>query len=81
MKRFLKYIGAAALAVSITGCSDFLDVTDDSSITPDNFPTNINHVDLMLNSAYAGSHSIGLYAYYWYPVSYPQLPLPTHREV
>ena len=68
MKGFLKYIGAAAIAVSLSGCSDYLDVNDDSSINPGNFPTNLNHVDLMLNSAYAGSHSIGLYAYYWYPM-------------
>lgn len=51
-----------------TGCSDFLDVKDESSVNPENFPTNLEHVDLMLNSAYAGSHGIGLYAYYWYPI-------------
>lgn len=68
MKKINKYILTAAVTLSLTGCSDFLDVTDESSITPDNFPTNLEHVDLMLNSAYAGSHGIGLYAYYWYPM-------------
>ena len=68
MKRFNKYIISLAAALGLAGCSDFLDVTDESSITPDNFPTNLEHVDLMLNSSYAGSHGIGLYAYYWYPI-------------
>lgn len=68
MKLFKRYIIASAVAIGLTGCSDYLDVRDETSITPDNFPTNLEHVDLMLNSAYAGSHGIGLYAYYWYPI-------------
>lgn len=68
MKRFIKYICAAAIMTGMSGCSDYLDVTDEASISPDNFPTNINHVDLMLNSAYAGGHGMGLYAYHWYPM-------------
>lgn len=68
MKSFLKYIGISLVTLGFMGCSDFLDVTDESSVNPDNFPTNLEHVDLMLNSAYAGSHGTGLYAYYWYPI-------------
>ena len=53
--------------VPSTACSDFLDVTDESSVSPDNFPTNLQHVDLLLNSAYAGGHGYGLYAFFWFP--------------
>ena len=71
MTRLIKKLAAGALATVLTlgatGCSDFLDVTDESSVSPDNFPTNMNHVDLLLNSAYAGGHGYGLYAFYWFP--------------
>lgn len=70
MKKFLKYMSAAVVAAGVMAtpsCSDFLDVEDESSVSDANFPTNMEHVDLLLNSAYAGSHSLGLYAYYWFP--------------
>ncbi len=70
-KNIIKHIVASMVSVSLlagtTACSDFLDVTDESSVSPDNFPTNLQHVDLLLNSAYAGSHGYGLYAFYWFP--------------
>lgn len=58
---------ALLLGLGATGCSDYLDVTDESSVSPDNFPTNMEHVDLLINSAYAGGHGYGLYAFYWFP--------------
>ena len=71
MKSLIKNICSLSLAAILTagtaGCSDFLDVTDESSVSPDNFPTNMEHVDLLLNSAYAGGHGYGLYAFYWFP--------------
>lgn len=70
MKKFLKYMSAAVVAAGVMAtpsCSDFLDVEDESSVSDANFPTNMEHVDLLLNSAYAGSHGLGLYAYYWFP--------------
>ena len=71
MKRIIRNILASALIVSLmvpsTACSDFLDVTDESSVSPDNFPTNLQHVELLLNSAYAGGHGYGLYAFFWFP--------------
>ena len=71
MKNFLKNISAvtlaAVMAAGATGCSDYLEVTDESSVSPDNFPTNMEHVDLLLNSAYAGGHGYGLYGFYWFP--------------
>lgn len=68
MKKIFSIITASVMLFVSSGCNDFLDVTDESSITPENFPTSLEHVDLMLNSAYAGSHGIGLYAYYWFPM-------------
>ncbi|GHT76936.1 hypothetical protein AGMMS50262_16630 [Bacteroidia bacterium] len=50
------------------GCDDFLTVTDKSSVSPDNFPSTAEQANLLLTSAYAGSHSIGLYAFYWFPM-------------
>lgn len=71
MKKIIKTIITSAISAgllfSATGCSDFLDVTDESSVSPENFPTNLEHVNLLLNSAYAGSHGYGLYAFYWFP--------------
>ena len=71
MKGITKYIAAPAVAISLvfgaSGCSDFFDVVDESSVSPDNFPTNLEHCDLLLNSAYAGSHGYGLYEFFWFP--------------
>lgn len=67
MKKFLKYISAAAVIFGATSCSDYLEVTDESSVSPDNFPTSLEQVNLLLTSSYAGGHGQGLYAYHWYP--------------
>ena len=71
MKGITKYIAAQAVAIGLvfgaSGCSDFFDVVDESSVSPDNFPTNLEHCDLLLNSAYAGSHGYGLYEFFWFP--------------
>lgn len=70
MNKFLNILAGAALAAgaaAFTACSDYLDVKDDSSVSDANFPTNMEHVDLLLNSAYAGSHALGLYAHIYFP--------------
>lgn len=71
MNKIIRNITAAAAATAFilgfAACSDYLEVTDESSVSPDNFPTNMNHVDLLLNSAYAGGHGFGLYGFYWFP--------------
>lgn len=70
MNKLIKYMAAAmaAAGVAVTpACSDFLDVEDESSVSDANFPTNMEHVDLLLNSAYAGSHGLGLYGHTFYP--------------
>lgn len=70
MKKTFRYMALAAMAaatIGLTGCSDYLDVDDESSVSDANFPTNIDHVQLLLNSAYAGSHGLGLYAHIYFP--------------
>lgn len=73
MNKIIKNISILSCAAVITfgtmGCSDFLEVTDESTVSPDNFPTNMEHVDLLLNSAYAGGHGYGLYGFYWFSKS------------
>lgn len=68
MKKIFKYICCASIAISMSGCSDYLEVNDEGSVSPNNFPRSLEQVDLMLNSAYAGSHTQGLYAFYWFPM-------------
>ncbi len=68
--RINKFITAALIAAGTAvcgACSDFLEVEDESSVNDANFPSNLEHVDLLLNSAYAGGHGLGLYAHLWYP--------------
>lgn len=60
----MSYILIAIL--SLSGCSDFLEVTDKGSVSPQVFPTTLEQVELMLNSSYAGSHTQGLYTFYWF---------------
>lgn len=65
--KILKVVVPAAILTAAAGCSDYLEVTDETSVSPDNFPTNMEHVDLLLNSAYAGTHGYGVYGFYWFP--------------
>jgi len=62
------FIGIILLSAVIAGCSDYLQVTDQGSVSSDVFPSTIDQVDLMLTSSYAGSHQLGLYAFYWFPM-------------
>jgi hypothetical protein len=56
------------LATAMPGCSDFLQVADNGSVSSNVFPSTLNQVDLMLTASYAGSHQQGLYAFYWFPM-------------
>ncbi len=60
------YIFTASLMLSVSGCSDFLDIEDKTTISDKDFPTNIEQIDLMLTTAYYGSHANGLYGQYWF---------------
>ena len=67
MKKIAKYIVAVAVAAGLSACSDYLDIADESSVSPENFPTNLEHCDLLLNSAYAGAHLHDLYPHTMLP--------------
>jgi len=60
--------GIVLLILFLSGCSDFLQVTDNGSVSSSVFPTTLDQVDLMLTASYAGSHQQGLYAFYWFPM-------------
>lgn len=68
MKNFLKYIIVALLTLSLPGCSDFFDISNEQTLSTDNFPATMEQVDLVLTSSYAGPYSIGTYAFYWFPM-------------
>ncbi|MDR2474796.1 MAG: RagB/SusD family nutrient uptake outer membrane protein [Bacteroidales bacterium] len=61
-------IGLFAVIGIINSCSDFFDISNKQTLSPNNFPATIEQVDLVLTSAYAGSHGIGMYAFYWFPM-------------
>jgi hypothetical protein len=68
MKNRIKNIVWVVLMGMIAGCSDFLDIENKQTLSPENFPATLEQVDLILTSSYAGSHSIGTYAFYWFPM-------------
>lgn len=65
MKRLFPILMAAVL---LTACQDFFDIKDPKSLSTDNFPTSMDQVDLLVTSAYAQDHALGLYAFYWFPM-------------
>lgn len=62
----LVYMLASSLMLSVTGCSDFFDIEDKTIISDKIFPTTIDQIDMMLTTAYYGSHANGLYGQYWF---------------
>jgi hypothetical protein len=68
MKKIIKYFILISLLGWMSGCADFLDISDKESLSPEIFPSTIQMVDGMLTSSYAGSHQIGLYGCYWFPM-------------
>lgn len=56
------------LILSLVGCSDFYEISNPHTLSPDNFPATLEQVDLVLTSSYAGPYGIGLYAFYWFPM-------------
>lgn len=68
MKNLLKYMIVALLTLSMPGCSDFFDISNEQTLSTDNFPATMEQVDLVLTSSYAGPYSIGTYAFYWFPM-------------
>lgn len=68
MKSKIKNTVIALLILLMTGCSDFFDITNKQTLSPDNFPATIEQVDLVLTSSYAGPYGIGMYSFYWFPM-------------
>ncbi len=57
-----------AAALLLNSCKDFFDISDPQTLSTDNFPATMDQVDQLVTSAYAQSHSIGMYAFYWFPM-------------
>ncbi|GHT62465.1 hypothetical protein FACS189451_06870 [Bacteroidia bacterium] len=68
MKNNIKNIFLIAVMAGLSGCSDFLDITNPKTLSPDNFPATLDQVDLVLTSAYSGPYAFGMYAFYWFPM-------------
>jgi hypothetical protein len=68
MKNTVKNIILTGLMLVMLGCNDFFDISNKQTLSPDNFPATLEQVDLILTSSYAGSYSIGMYAFYWFPM-------------
>jgi len=67
MKKQFK-IAVIILAVfTFSACEDFVNIHDKTAIT--DFPVNLEQCNILLNSCYAGTHSIGMYQFYWYPMA------------
>ena len=47
-------------------CSDYLDIDDKTTISDSVFPSTLEQLDMMLTTAYYGSHANGLYGQYWF---------------
>ncbi|MDR2806000.1 MAG: RagB/SusD family nutrient uptake outer membrane protein [Dysgonamonadaceae bacterium] len=68
MKKSIKNIVLAICLGTIAGCSDFFDISNKQTLSPDNFPATLDQVNLVLTSSYAGPYGIGMYAFYWFPM-------------
>jgi len=49
------------------GCTDFLEISNKSAISPEFFPTTMNQMQLLVNSMYGGNADQGLYGFYYLP--------------
>ncbi|RPI43000.1 MAG: hypothetical protein EHM46_04550, partial [Bacteroidetes bacterium] len=56
------------LLPALAGCSDFFDISNQQTLSTENFPATLEQVDLVLTSSYAGPHGIGIYSFYWFPM-------------
>ncbi len=52
------------LLIAMSACQNsFLDTADPRTLNSDNFPSTMEHLDLMLNGIYANQHSFGLFGH------------------
>ncbi|MDA3824022.1 MAG: RagB/SusD family nutrient uptake outer membrane protein [Bacteroidales bacterium] len=68
MKNALRNTLLLITLLSFKGCSEFFDISNEQTLSTDNFPATLEQVDLVLTSAYAGPYGIGLYSFYWFPM-------------
>ncbi|CAL1520022.1 RagB/SusD family nutrient uptake outer membrane protein [Chitinophaga sp. MM2321] len=58
------------LMFSLPGCKQsFLELEDKGAISENNFPTSLNHLDLLLVSVYGVQHERGFLGYWWHGYS------------
>lgn len=70
MKKIFTGFILMLLIVTGPGCSEsFLDLDDTGSISESNYPTSLNHIDLMLVSVYGVQHERGFMGYWWHGYS------------
>ncbi|MDR0506032.1 MAG: RagB/SusD family nutrient uptake outer membrane protein [Dysgonamonadaceae bacterium] len=69
MKNLIIHTSIIALAFGLLiSCEDFLNPEQKNAISPDNFPTSIEQVQLQIDACNLGIRSVGLYAFYWHPM-------------
>ena len=69
MKNSFKKITVITLIACLSvSCADFLNPENKEALSPDNFPATIDQVQLQVDASNKGIRSIGLYAFYWYPM-------------
>ncbi|MDR0798820.1 MAG: RagB/SusD family nutrient uptake outer membrane protein [Dysgonamonadaceae bacterium] len=64
----IKITAITMIACLSVSCTDFLNPENKEALSPDNFPTTIEQVELQIDASNKGIRSIGLYAFYWYPM-------------
>jgi hypothetical protein len=70
MKKIQNFIIILFFAVVTSGCSsDFVEIYNKTSISPDVFPSTMAQMDLLTNSMYGAIHTYHLYGFVWLPLS------------
>ena len=68
MNNTIKYSVISVLILLMAGCTDYFDISNQQTLSTDNFPATLEQVDLVLTASYAGPYGIGMYAFYWFPM-------------
>ena len=56
------------LALALTSCENFFEISNPQTLSQTNFPSSIEQVNQLVTAAYAQDHAFGLYAFYWFPM-------------
>ncbi|MDR1543623.1 MAG: RagB/SusD family nutrient uptake outer membrane protein [Prevotellaceae bacterium] len=69
MKNRIKNLAIVfATTILFASCSDFFNISNKQTLSPDNFPATLEQVDLVLTPSYSGTHAFGIYSFYWFPM-------------